>query len=74
MSTYILATVTVCDFKASRLRTAPRRLMTRGAGRMARGNGRLEPGSLIPAAGRLALGRRGKIANCDRFKYMMIGI
>ncbi len=36
---------------------------------MARGNGRLEPGSLILAAGRLALGRRGKIANCHRFKY-----
>ncbi len=53
----ILATVMVCDFKARRLSTAPRRLMRRGAEREARGNGRLAPGSLILAAGRSSLGR-----------------
>ncbi len=47
----ILATVMVCDFKARRLSTAPRRLMRRGAGREARSNGRLAPGSLVLAAG-----------------------
>ncbi len=39
---------------------------------MARGNGRLGPGSLILAAGRLALGRRGQIANCVRFKFTAV--
>ncbi len=40
-----------------------------GAGRVARGDGRLPLGRLIFAAGLLALGRCEKIANCDRCEY-----
>ncbi len=40
-----------------------------GAGRGARGDGRLPFGSLIFAAVLLALGRCEKIANCDRCEY-----
>ncbi len=53
----ILATVTVCDFKARRLSTASRRLMAPGAWRWARSSRRLALDSLIPIAGFLTLGR-----------------